>query len=132
MSSPAFRKQWNSWRGRAIEPVIRQGLFRLPAGALPEGTDAIGSYWTRSSDPEIDLVGADRSPIASKITLAGSIKWHENKPFDSRDLAELIVHRSRLPGSDDDTHLLAVSRNGARADVQVLTPDDLLTAWAPA
>ena len=126
-----IRKQWDSWRGRAIEPVIRQGLLRLPAGALPEGTDAIGGYWTRTNDPEIDLVGADRSPIAKKITLAGSIKWHENKPFDSRDLAELIVHRSQLPGSDDQTQLLAVSRNGATADVQVLTPEDLLTAWTP-
>jgi uncharacterized protein len=38
-----IRKQWNSWRSRAIEPVIRQGLLQLP-GALPEGTDAIGGY----------------------------------------------------------------------------------------
>lgn len=127
-----IRKQWSSWRGRAIGPVIRQGLRLLPAGVLPAGTDAIGGYWTRTNDPEIDLVGADRSPIAKKITLAGSIKWHENKPFDSRDLAELIVHRSQLPGSDDETQLLAVSRNGATANVQVLTPEDLLTAWTPA
>jgi uncharacterized protein len=127
-----IRKQWNSWRGRAIEPVIRHGLLRLPPGALPEGTDAIGGYWTRTNDPEIGLVGADRSPIAKKITLAGSIKWHDNKPFDSRDLAELIVHRSQLPGSDDETQLLTVSRNGATADIQILTPEDLLTAWTPA
>ncbi len=131
----AIRKQWNSWRGRAIEPVIRQGLLRLPAGVLPDGTDAIGGYWTRTNDPEIDLVGADRFPSAKKITLAGSIKWHENKPFDSRDLADLadlIVHRGQLPGADDKTQLLAVSRSGATADVHVLTPEDLLTAWTPA
>jgi uncharacterized protein len=127
-----IRKQWNSWRGRAIEPVIRQSLLRLPAGALPEGTDAIGGYWTRTNDPEIDLVGADRSPIAKKITLAGAIKWHENKPFDARDLAELIVHRSRLPGADNQTQLLAVSRNGSTADIRILTPEDLLTAWTHA
>jgi AAA+ ATPase superfamily predicted ATPase len=128
----AIMRQWNSWRGHAIEPVIRQSMVRLPAGILPAGTDAIGGYWTRTNDPEIDLVGADRSPIAKKITMTGSIKWLDNKPFDGHDLARLIVHRSQLPGADDDTQLLAVSRNGTSADVQVLTPEDLLTAWNPA
>ena len=79
-----LKKRWNSWRGRAIEPVVRQSLLRLPAGTLPGGTDAVGGYWTRTNDPEIDLVGADRAPIAKKVTMVGSIKWHENKPFDGR------------------------------------------------
>jgi hypothetical protein len=112
--------------------VVRQSLLRLPAGALPEGTDAVGGYWTRTNDPEIDLVGADRAPIAKKITMVGSIKWLENRPFDGRDLARLVIHRSQLPGADDSTPLLAVSRTGATAsDITVLTPDDLLTAWKP-
>ncbi|WP_369688973.1 hypothetical protein [Streptomyces sp. Wb2n-11] len=60
----------------------------------------------------------------------GSIKWLENRPFDARDLARLIVHRSQLPGADEDTPLLAVSRSGATADsVQVVGPEELLTAW---
>lgn len=105
-------------------------MLRLPEGVLPEGTEAVGGYWTRSNDPEIDLVGADRSPIAKKITLAGSIKWLENKPFDGRDLARLVIHRSQLPGTDDDTPLVAVSRNRATVSgITVLTPEDLLTAW---
>ncbi len=54
---------------------------------MPEGTEVMGGYWTRSNDPEIDLVGVDRSPIAKKVTMTGSIKWLENKPFDARDLA---------------------------------------------
>ncbi len=29
------------------------------------------------------------------------------KPFDGRDLARLIIHRSQLPGADDSTPLLA-------------------------
>ena len=128
----AIEEKWSSWRRRAIEPVVRQSLLRLPAGALPEGTDAVGGYWTRTNDPEIDLAGADRAPIAKKITMVGSIKWLENKPFDGRDLARLVIHRSQLPGADDRTPLLAVSRTGATAsDITVLTPDDLLTAWAP-
>jgi uncharacterized protein len=128
----AIKRKWTSWRGRAIEPVVRQSLLRLPAGTLPEGTDAMGGYWTRSNDPEIDLVGADRAPIAKKITVVGSIKWLENKPFDGRDLARLVIHRSQLPGADDETAMLAVSRTGSTVSgITILTPDALLTAWGP-
>lgn len=128
----AIKKKWNSWRGRAIEPVVRQSLLRLPPGILSEGTEVVGGYWTRTNDPEIDLVGADRAPIAKKVTMVGSVKWLESKPFDGRDLAELVIHRSQLPGTDDTTTLLAVSRTGATASgVTVLTPEDLLTAWGP-
>jgi AAA+ ATPase superfamily predicted ATPase len=125
-----IKKKWNSWRGRAVEPVIRESLLRLPGGTLPEGTDAVGGYWTRSNDPEIDLVGADRAPIAKKITLVGSIKWLENKPFDGHDLTRLIIHRNQLPGADDTTPLLAVTRSGAATGgISVLGPDELLAAW---
>ncbi|MER7793440.1 DUF234 domain-containing protein [Streptomyces sp. NPDC097640] len=125
-----IRTSWTSWRGRAIEPVIRDALWRLADDRLPEGTDAIGGYWTRTNDPEIDIVGADRSPIAKKITLVGSVKWLESKPFDSRDLARLITHRSQLPGADDTTPLLAVARSGCTAEgIPHLTPDQLIRAW---
>jgi AAA+ ATPase superfamily predicted ATPase len=127
-----IKRKWSSWRGRAIEPVIRQSLLRLPAGILPDGTDAVDGYWTRTNDPEIDLVGADRAPIAKKVTMVGSIKWLEDKPFDGRDLARLIIHRSQLPGADDSTPLLAVSRTGTTiSDITALSPDDLLAAWDP-
>jgi AAA+ ATPase superfamily predicted ATPase len=126
----AIKSTWSSWRGRAIEPVIRESLLRLPEGILPEGTRVIGGYWTRTNDPEIDLVGADRSPIAKRLTLAGSIKWHDRQPFDAHDRARLIVHRSKLPGADDTTPLLAVSRTGTTIDdTLVLTPDTLIEAW---
>jgi hypothetical protein len=93
----------------------------------------VGGYWTRTNDPEIDLVGADRAPIAKKVTMTGSIKWQDNKPFDARDLARLVIHRSQLPGANDSTPLLAISRTGATtSDVTTLTPDDLLTAWESA
>ncbi|SCF91974.1 DUF234 domain-containing protein [Streptomyces sp. Ncost-T10-10d] len=117
----------------AIEPVIREALWRLGSDEeqLPAGTHAIGGYWTRTNDPEIDIVGVDRSPIAKKITLVGSIKWLEKKPFDNRDLARLITHRSQLPGADDATPLLAVTRSGCTADgVHTLTPEDLHDAWS--
>ena len=126
----AIKIKWNSWRGRAVEPVVRQSLLRLPPGILPDDTEAVGGYWTRTNDPEIDLVGADRAPIAKKITMTGSVKWLDNKPFDANDLARLVIHRSQLPGADDTTPLLAVSRTGATSTgATVLTPDDLLAAW---
>jgi hypothetical protein len=62
---------WASWRGRAVEPVVREGLRRLREDRLPGGTGAVGGYWTRTNDPEIDLVGADREPVAHRITFVG-------------------------------------------------------------
>jgi uncharacterized protein len=99
---------------------------------LPEGTYAVGGYWTRTNDPEIDLICADREPIAKRITMVGSVKWLENKPYDGHDLTRLIIHRRQLPGADDTTPLLAVTRSGATIDgVAVLGPDELLAAWRP-
>jgi uncharacterized protein len=122
--------QWTSWRGRAIEPVVREALRRLPRH-LPPGTAVVGGYWTRTNDPEIDLVGADKSPSANRITMVGSIKWQERRGFDAHDLARLAVHRTRLPGADADTPLLAVTRTAARSDlgVKLLGPEDLLAAY---
>jgi AAA+ ATPase superfamily predicted ATPase len=121
---------WTSWRGRAIEPVIRESLRRLPSDVLPEGTLVVGAYWTRTNDPEIDIVGADREPVARRITCVGSIKWLENRPFDSHDLARLILHRGQLPGAGESTPPVAVSRSGVNVDgIVPIGPDDLLAAW---
>lgn len=123
-------KSWASWRGQAIEPVVRESLRRMPQGALPDDTNAIGGYWTRTNDPEIDLVGADRDPIAKRITMVGSIKWRDNSTFDARDVSRLAMHRSQLPGAGEDAELIAVSRSGGKLDgVRVLMPEDLLEAW---
>lgn len=120
---------WTTWRGRAIEPVLRESLRRLP-DVLPDGTAVIEAYWTRTNDPEIDIVGADRGPVAKRITCVGSVKWLENRPFDAHDLARLIVHRSRLPGADDSTPLIAVTRTGGTVEgVVPFGPDDLMAAW---
>ncbi|PRX45512.1 hypothetical protein B0I33_109175 [Prauserella shujinwangii] len=123
---------WTAWRGRAIEPVVRESLRRLPPGVLPEGTNVVGGYWTRTNDPEIDIVGADREPVAKRITVVGSMKWLEQRPFDAHDLGRLVSHRSRLPGADETTPPLVVSRSGATVGgVQVIGPEELLAAWAP-
>jgi hypothetical protein len=125
-----IRTSWTSWRGRAIEPVIRESLSRLP-GEMRASTDGVvGGYWTRTNDPEIDLVFADREPVAERIEGVGSIKWLENKPFDDRDFARLVEHRGQLPGATEDTPLIVVSRCGSTvAGVQALGPEVLLDGW---
>jgi len=124
-----LKRSWPTWRGMAVEPVIRESLRRLDDDRLAE-TGAIGGYWTRSNDPEIDLVGADREPLAKRITMLGSIKWLESRPFDHHDLSALIVHRSKMPGADTTTPLYAVTRAGCDVEgVRHVSPDELLDAW---
>jgi uncharacterized protein len=122
-------KNWTSWRGRAIEPVIREALARLlPAQGIPAAA-AIGGYWTRSNDVEIDIVGADRDPIARQLVFLGSVKWLETARFDDHDLVELQRHRNRVTA--EPVPLIAVSRSGtatSRVDA-AFSPEDLLEAW---
>ncbi|MFF4619886.1 ATP-binding protein [Nonomuraea jabiensis] len=123
-----IERSWTAWRGAAVEPVVRESLRRMDG--LPEQTGAVGGYWTRTNNPEIDLVGADREPVAKKITMVGSVKWLETRPFDHHDLGELIVHRSQMPGADTSTPLYVVSRSGCDVEgVRHVTPDELLEVW---
>ncbi|WP_415080655.1 ATP-binding protein [Micropruina sp.] len=125
-----IRKSWTSWRGRAIEPVLREAIERLAPPVIRTDDDVpgvVGGYWTRTNDPEIDIVVADRAPVARKILAVGSIKWLENALFDSHDLARLQAHRLQLPGAAVDVPLIAVSRSGcAVGGVVCLGPDDLI------
>lgn len=124
-----IERSWTTWRGRAIEPVVREALRRMPE-RLPSGTAAVGGYWTRSNDPEVDLIGADREPVAASITLVGSIKWHETRPFDAEDLGRLVHHRDQVPGAEAGTPLIAVSRTGGSLPgIEIITPDDIVAAW---
>lgn len=77
-----IRASWTSWRGRAVEPLIREALARLlPDGQLP-AAPAVGGYWTRTNGVEIDIVGADRAPIAKELLFLGSVGWLEQSPVD--------------------------------------------------
>ena len=124
-----IRRGWTSWRGRAVEPLVRESLARLlPANGIP-AAPAVGAYWTRSNDVEIDLVGADREPIARELLFLGSVKWLENAPFDDHDLVALQHHRDRVTPAP--IPLIAVTRSGAstkRLDA-VFEPDDLIASW---
>jgi AAA+ ATPase superfamily predicted ATPase len=124
-----IRAGWTSWRGRAIEPLVRESLWRLlPAQGVP-AAPVIGGFWTRSNDVEIDIVGADREPIAKELHFLGSIKWLETAPFDEHDMIALQRHRDRV--TDVPVPLIAVSRSGSttKHPDAVFGPDDLLGAW---
>jgi AAA+ ATPase superfamily predicted ATPase len=126
----AFRRSWPSWRGRAIEPLVREAVLRL-APRLPgplAGIEAVNPWWERSGAHEFDLVGAGRDGLPLAV---GSVNWRENQPFNDRDLARLATARSLVPHAERAS-LLAVAPHGAAPGVgvdSVLDATDLLGAW---
>lgn len=129
-----IERDWPTYRGRAVEPLVRDALERLlddPAtsGRLGEARH-VGAWWRRDHSIEVDLVGGDK-PAASAIGFVGSVKWRERGPFTSADLAELAEHRAQVPGAEG-ARLVAVSRSGFEdglgADA-TFGPDELLAAW---
>lgn len=126
-----FERRWSTWRGRAVEPLVRESLnLAATAGALPwSQVEAVGGWWNRKFDPEIDLVGADREPVARKLVFVGSIKWLESR-FDRHDLTSLINGAASIPGwVAGETGLVAVSRGGFASKVG---KEGLDVAWLPA
>nr|WP_204745228.1 DUF234 domain-containing protein [Glycomyces paridis] len=133
----SVRRHWDSWRGRAVEPMVRESL-RVAGmlGELPwDGVEAVGGWWNRQFDPELDLVGADRAPVARKVFFVGSVKWL-NRPFDRRDRDALMRNAARVPGFDPaTTGLVVASRAGLDRDTStdgidlVWTPESLLRVW---
>ena len=124
-----IRESWTSWRGRAVEPLIREALARILPDDQLSAAPAVGGYWTRTNDIEIDIIGADRAPVAKELYFLGSIKWLEQSPFDRHDLAALHRHRAAL--TDEPVPIVAVSRSGVESPGLDATygPGDLLTAW---
>lgn len=131
-SEAGFRlieRRWTSWRGRAVEPLIRQAL---ELSDLPWDVETVGGWWNRQFNPEVDLVGADQAPVANRIGFAGSIKWRDS-PFDAHDLAELRHAAAQVPGLDPaTTPLVAVSLSGTETTDPIdliWTPEDIVAAW---
>ncbi len=123
-------RDWMSFRGRAIEPVVRRSLERLLPDDRFGAARYVGGYWTRTNVPEVDLVGA-ADPRPTEVSFVGSIKWRENTLFTRRDTEDLVEQRGHVPGAGG-ARLLGVSRRGFAAgtglDVE-LSPDELLRAW---
>ncbi|WP_182875355.1 ATP-binding protein [Microbispora sp. H10670] len=128
----SIERSWTSWRGRAVEPVVREALLRLlPDDRWPE-TEAVGGWWNRQNNPEIDLVGADREPVARHVHFVGSIKWLENASFGRHEYESLVRDLLAVPGADTKTALVAVSRSGVDDNLPLAAhwgPEELLAAW---
>lgn len=125
-------KAWPGWRGRAVEPIIRDSLLRLLPDVGWPRTGAVGGWWNRQGNPEIDLVGTDRYPRPSEVHFVGSIKWYENKPFSVHDYNRVAGDAPVIPGASQETPLVAVSRSGFADDLPLAAkwdPDDILRAW---
>ncbi|MGW0625611.1 ATP-binding protein [Streptomyces sp. NPDC002758] len=129
-----IERSWTTWRGRAVEPLIRDSLLRLmPNDEWPE-TEAIGGWWNRQNNPEIDLIGADREPVARQVHFVGSVKWLETQPFGRHEYDALVRDMLAVPGTAPDTPLVAVSRCGVADDLPLAAhwgPEDLVRAWQP-
>jgi len=123
---------WSTWRGRAVEPLIRASLERLMPDDMWPSVMSVGGWWNRANNPEIDLVGADKAPTAKTVSFVGSIKWRDSKPFDAADYAALARGAVMVPGVDDQTPLVAVSRSGVIPGLPVAAtwgPDAIVDAW---
>lgn len=130
-------RRWSAWRGRAVEPLVRDSMALAGIrGRLPwPDVEEVGGWWNRRFDPELDLVGVDRAPVARRIRFVGSVKWLDS-PFDRHDHASLLRAAPAVPGfSAGHTGLAVVSRSGLAgglgADVADLVwgPADVLAAW---
>ncbi|WP_030181678.1 ATP-binding protein [Streptomyces sp. NRRL S-813] len=127
-----IERSWTTWRGRAVEPLIRASLERLLPDDRWPATEAVGGWWNRQNNPEIDLVGADREPVAGTVHFLGSIKWLEDRPFGRHEYDALVRDMLAVPGAHPDTPLVAVSRNGVTTDLPLAAhwgPEDLVGAW---
>jgi len=131
-----LRRRWTTWRGRAVEPLIREAVeLAALTGTFPwPDTTTVGGWWNRQFNPEIDLIGADGSPVARQLFFAGSIKWL-GTPFDNHDLGALHRAATLIPGFQiGQTGLAAVSLSGVSCDHEQLGlrwgPQEVLASWS--
>lgn len=133
--APTIARQFGDYRGRAIEPLVREALARLSiAGdATLSGARAVGAFWTRDNRIEVDLVGADREqPPVDAVAFLGTIKWRDRGPLEGSDIAALVRAGASIPGVDAGTRLVALSRSGfdrIAAPVRRVEPDEILEAF---
>lgn len=131
------RRDWQGYIGNAVEPFVRDSLERMDPATL-FGASRIGSYWTRTNVPQVDLVGMDDAGPPA-VRFIGSIKWRDSDKLgrpDTNDLLAMAVPdsaaRGGVPGVTAATPMIGVSRSGFMPNhglALALAPDDLLAAW---
>lgn len=123
---------WSTFRGHAIEPIVRAGIERMLPDERFGNANFVSAYWTRTNDPEVDLVGHDDDRRPKSAEFIGSIKWRETAPFSRDDAAGLAAVSMQIPLTSNATLLVGVSRSGfsprAKLDIE-LGAEELLHAW---
>jgi len=122
-----FERDWSSWRGRSVEPLVRQSLLRL-AATDPDLTEvqAVAPWWNRDAQTEVDVVATTTTTTA----VLGTIKWRSARGVTPSDMTHLAHARDAVPRSSD-ARLAAVCRDGTRpagADL-LFTAADIVAAW---
>lgn len=124
-----YDRDYRSWRGRAIEPVIHGAVNQLAADPASgfAGAETVGSWWDRSGH-EYDVVTADRR---NRVLWLGSVKWRTSRGMDRSDMGALAQARSLIPNAGG-AQLLAVCPAGADDGAgfdRVLAASDVLDAY---
>jgi AAA+ ATPase superfamily predicted ATPase len=131
----AILADWPTYRGKAIEHLVREAIDQLLPDERFGVANVAGSFWTADHQIEVDLVGADRrEPPAKHVDFVGTVKWRENKLLNFTDLNSLTASTARVPGVTPTTLKVGVTRSGvddraAGAFDVTLEPDQLLDAW---
>jgi hypothetical protein len=124
-----FDRDFASWRGMTIEPVVRDALLRLSRSDQRLGAPVtVGAWWDRTNAHEYDIVGAQRS---GSIAMVGTIKWRPRKPVSADELRTLASARAVVPNAAT-AKLVAVCPAGVHAGTEpdaLLDADDILGAF---
>ncbi|MGI9016130.1 MAG: ATP-binding protein [Euzebya sp.] len=125
----AFDRDFSSWRGRAVEPVIHDAISQQATtnGRLADVV-TVGTWWDRTNQHEYDVVGANRR---GTVLIVGTVKWRQTRPVTAGDIAALTKARAIVPRAAG-ARLLAVCPAGiqtnAAADV-VIDADGVLDSY---
>lgn len=125
-----YDRDHQSWRGRAIEPVVHGAVNQLAANpaSMFSGVETVGSWWDRANDHEYDLVATDRR---HHVLWVGSVKWRTNRPMNSSDLSALTEARGVI-AHGHAARRLAVCPVGTDLEAGfdgVLTASDIVDAY---
>jgi uncharacterized protein len=126
----AFDADFDTWRGKAIEPIAREGVLRLAArlGAPYESIASVDGWWDRRGSDEFDLVGSNRH---GDVEAVGTVKWRERRKVDENDFAQAAKARSVVRGASA-ARVVAVCPAGVKQGVSfdlALDAEELLSAW---
>lgn len=124
-----FDRGWASWRGRAVEPIVHEGLDRLAAvDPRLAGVNSVGAWWNRDNGTEVDVVARGEAGVLA----LGSVKWRGAGTFTRRDVAQLARQRAVVPGAADARLIAVVAESSSPVpDVDAtFTAHDVVQGWA--